>query len=172
VGVLGAEGDVLEIGIGTGRNLEHYPEGIRLTGIDFSAPMLEIGRQRAKDLGRSVDLRLGDAQALEFPDASFDRVVCTLALCSIPDDRRAVSEARRVLRPGGRFLLLEHVRSPIGPVRAVQRVLDWLAVRMEGDHLVREPLVHLAAEGFVVERVERLKLGIVERVAARKPSAA
>lgn len=167
-----AEGDVLEIGIGTGRNLEHYPEGIRLIGIDLSASMVEIAKQRAKALSLSVDLRLGDAQALEFPDASFDTVVCTLALCSIPDDRSAVSEAKRVLRPRGRFLLLEHVRSPIGPVRSIQRILDWFAVRIEGDHLVREPLVHLEAEGFAVERLERLKLGLVERVAARKPNAA
>jgi ubiquinone/menaquinone biosynthesis C-methylase UbiE len=59
-----------------------------------------------------IDLRVGDAQALDFPDASFDTVVCTLALCTIPDDRAAVSEVKRVLRPAGRFRLLEHVRSP------------------------------------------------------------
>lgn len=63
--------------------------------------MLAIGRRRAEQLGRSADLRLGDAQALEFPDESFDTVVCTLSLCTIPDPRRAVAEARRVLRPGG-----------------------------------------------------------------------
>ncbi len=113
----------------------------------------------------------GTRRPLEFPDASFDTVVCTLSLCSIPDDRRAVGEAKRVLRPAGRFLLLEHVRSPIGPVRGVQKLLDWFTVRTQADHQVREPLVHLKAEGFVVERVERLKLGIVERVVARKPDA-
>ncbi len=58
-----AEGDVLEIGVGTGRNLEHYPDGVRLIGIDLSAPMVDLARQRAKDLGRAADLRLGDAQA-------------------------------------------------------------------------------------------------------------
>ncbi len=164
-----AEGEVLEIGVGTGRNLGHYPGGVRLMGVDLSARMLEIAKRRAQDLGRAADLRLGDAQALEFPDGSFDTVVCTLSLCSIPDDRKAVSEAKRVLRPGGRFLLFEHVRSPMGPVRAVQKILDWFTVRTEGDHLLREPLVHLEEEGFVVERFERLKFGIVERVAARKP---
>lgn len=89
-------------------------------------------------------------------------------MCTIPDDRAAVREVRRVLRPGGRFLLLEHVRSPRGVIRAVQRLLDPLAVRFEGDHIAREPLDHLRAEGFEVERLERSKLGIVERVAARK----
>lgn len=164
-----ASGEVLEIGIGTGRNLPHYPSDVRLTGVELSPSMLEIARARARQLGREVDLRVGDAQALEFSDESFDTVVCTLSLCTIPDDRTAVAEVRRVLRPGGRFLLLEHVRSPLLPVRLGQRLLEPLAVRFEADHLLREPLEHLRVEGFEVERVERLKLGIVERVAARKP---
>ena len=95
-------------------------------------------------------------------------MTCTLALCTIPDDRAAVAEARRVLRPGGRLLLLEHVRSPRRTIRAVQRLLDPLAVRFEGDHIAREPLEHLSAEGFAIDELERSKLGIVERVAAHK----
>jgi ubiquinone/menaquinone biosynthesis C-methylase UbiE len=163
-----AEGEVLEIAAGTGRNLAHYPDGVRLTTIELSPEMLAIAKQRARDLGSDADLQLGDAQALEFPDDSFDTVVITLALCTIPDERQAVREAYRVLRPDGRLLLLEHVRSPNLPVRAVQRMLDPLAVRFAADHLVREPLDHLQAEGFELERVERSKWGIVERVAARK----
>jgi ubiquinone/menaquinone biosynthesis C-methylase UbiE len=137
-----------------------------------SPAMLEIARTRARELGREVDLRVGDAQALDFRDDSFDTIVCTLSLCTIPDDRAAVAEARRVLRPGGRFLLLEHVRSPLLPIRVAERLLEPLMLRFEADHLLREPLEHLRAEGFEVERLERSKLGIVERVAARKPSAA
>jgi ubiquinone/menaquinone biosynthesis C-methylase UbiE len=167
-----AAGDVLEIGVGTGRNLPHYGEGVRLTGVELSPAMLEIARARARELGREVDLRVGDAQALELPDQSFDTVVCTLSLCTIPDDRAAVAEVRRVLRPSGRFLLLEHVRSPLLPIRVAQRLLEPLAVRFEADHLLREPLEHLRAEGFEVESLERSKLGIVERVAARKPTGA
>jgi ubiquinone/menaquinone biosynthesis C-methylase UbiE len=163
-----AQGDVLEIAIGTGRNLGLYSEAVGLTGIEFSPAMLEIARKRARELGRKIDLRVGDAQALEFPDASFDTVVCTLALCTIPDDRAAVSEAKRVLRPGGRFLLLEHVRSPNAATRLGQRLLEPLMLRFEGDHLLREPLEHLRAEGFEVEQLLRSKLGIVERIAARK----
>jgi ubiquinone/menaquinone biosynthesis C-methylase UbiE len=164
-----ADGDVLEIAIGTGRNLSYYPTAARVTGVELSPAMLEIARRRAEDLGRTVDLRLGDAQRLDFPDESFDAVVCTLSLCTIPDDRAAVAEARRVLKPGGRFLALEHVRSPISPIRLAQRILDPLAVRLQSDHLLREPLEHFEALGLEVERVERLKAGIVERVAARKP---
>jgi ubiquinone/menaquinone biosynthesis C-methylase UbiE len=161
-------GEVLEIAVGTGRNLDYYPRDVRLTGIDLSAPMLDIARQRADQLGRQADLRIGDAQALEFADETFDTVVFTLALCSIPDDRKAVAEARRVLRAGGRLRLMEHVASPMPVVRAVQMLLDWITVRTVGDHLVREPLIALNGVGLEVEQVERLKWGIVERVAARK----
>jgi ubiquinone/menaquinone biosynthesis C-methylase UbiE len=165
-----ARGDVLELAAGTGRNFAHYPADVRLTAIELSPAMLALARRRAREVGREVDLRVGDAQALQFPDKSFDTVTCTLALCTIPDDRAAVAEARRVLRPGGRLLLLEHVRSPRRTIRAVQRLLDPLAVRFEGDHIAREPLEHLAAEGFAIDQLERSKLGIVERVAARMPA--
>jgi ubiquinone/menaquinone biosynthesis C-methylase UbiE len=77
-----ATGDVLEVAIGSGRNLPLYPQGIRLTGIDFSPQMLQLAQRRAQQLGRQVDLRLGDAQALDLPDAAFDTVVCTLSLCA------------------------------------------------------------------------------------------
>jgi ubiquinone/menaquinone biosynthesis C-methylase UbiE len=164
-----ARGDVLEIAIGTGRNLPHYPAAVRLTAIELSAEMLNVARKRAADLGREVDLRLGDAQALDFPEASFDTVVCTFALCTIPDDRKAVAEAKRVLRPGGRFVAIEHVGSPVSVVRAVERLIEPITVRVEGDHLTREPLNHLKAEGFTIERLERSKWGIVERVSSVKP---
>lgn len=163
-----AQGDVLEIAVGTGLNLPFYPPEVRLTAVEFSPKMLEVAARRARELGREVDLRLGDAQALEFPDETFDTVVCTLSLCSIPDDRKAAAEATRVLRPGGTLLLLEHVRSPVTPVRIVQRILEPL-LRLQGDTLLREPLDHLGREGLEVQTVERSKWGIVERVAASKP---
>ena len=164
-----AEGEILEIAIGSGRNLPFYADGTSLTAIEFSPEMLELAKRRAVEVGREVDLRLGDAQDLEFPDESFDTVICALAFCTIPDPRAAAAEAHRVLRPNGRFLGFEHVRSPILAVRAVQRALDPLTVRFEGDHLTREPLEYLRAAGFEVEELERSKWGIVERVIARKP---
>src|SRR5438552_3105525 len=104
-----ATGDVLEVAIGTGRNLPFYSPNVRLTAIEFSPAMLEIASRRAAELGRPVDLRLGDAQALDLPDAAVDTVVCTLSLCGIPDERRALREMKRVLRPGGRLILLDHI---------------------------------------------------------------
>jgi ubiquinone/menaquinone biosynthesis C-methylase UbiE len=162
------EGDVLEIAIGTGRNMALYPPGVRVTGVELSEEMLVCARRRAQQLGTEVELHVGDAQNLQFADSSFDTVLITFALCTIPDDRRAATEAFRVLRPGGRLVAIEHVRSPVRAVRAVERVLDPLAVRFGGDHLTRDPLDYLADVGFEVEDVERSKWGIVERLAARK----
>ncbi len=163
-----AQGDVLEIAVGTGLNLPYYPERVRLTGVELSPVMLEVAQARARELGIEADLRVGDAQTLEFADESFDTVVFTLSLCTIPDDRKAVAEAYRVLRPGGRFLLLEHVRSTRPHMRAVQSALNPLAVRFQADHMLREPLDHLIEVGLEVERLERSRWGIVERVSARK----
>jgi ubiquinone/menaquinone biosynthesis C-methylase UbiE len=97
------EGDVLEIAIGTGRNVGLYPPGLRVTGVELSPEMLARAQARADDLGAALDLRLGDAQNLELADASFDTVLITFALCTIPDDRAAVAEAFRAAsrRPAG-----------------------------------------------------------------------
>jgi ubiquinone/menaquinone biosynthesis C-methylase UbiE len=117
-----SDGAVLEVAIGTGRNLPYYPRDRWLTGIDLTPAMLTLARDRARELHVAVALLVADAQALPFAAASFDSVVCTLGLNAIPDDRAAVAEMYRVLRPGGRLVLLGHVASPYRVVRAMQRV--------------------------------------------------
>jgi ubiquinone/menaquinone biosynthesis C-methylase UbiE len=164
-----AAGEVLEVAVGTGRNLPFYPDGTRLTGVDWSPGMLAIARQRAADLGREADLRPGDAQALDFPDESFDTVLCALGLCAIPDDRRAVAEMARVLRPGGRLLLVDHVAASASVLRAVQWLYERITIPLAGEHFRRRPLTSVRELGFEVEETERFRLGIVERVCARKP---
>jgi ubiquinone/menaquinone biosynthesis C-methylase UbiE len=164
-----AAGEVLEVAVGTGRNLPFYPEGTRLTGVDWSPAMLAIARGRAADLGREADLRQGDAQALDFPDASFDTVLCALGLCAIPDDRRAVTEMARVLRPGGRLLLVDHVAASASALRAVQWLYERITIPLAGEHFRRRPLAYVRELGFDVEEAERFRFGIVERVCARKP---
>ena len=167
-----ARGDVLEVAIGTGLNLLHYPPEVRLTGIEYSPAMLAIARQRTAELGRDIDLRDGDAHRLDFPAASFDTVVCTYSLCAIPDEQRAVAEMIRVLRPGGILLLADHVASSARPVRAVQRLLEVVTVPYGGEHYLRRPLHTVQAAGLSIEAHDRFKLGIVERLAARKPDRA
>jgi ubiquinone/menaquinone biosynthesis C-methylase UbiE len=163
-----AVGDVLEVAVGTGRNLPFYPDGVRLTGVDWSPAMLGIARERAATLGRAADLRPGDAQDLDFPDESFDTVLCALGLCAIPDDRRAVTEMARVLRPGGRLLLVDHVAASARALRAVQWLYERVSIPLAGEHFRRRPVAHLRELGFLIEETQRFKLGVVERVCARK----
>lgn len=164
-----AVGQVLEVAVGTGRNFPFYPSATTLTGVELSPAMLDLARQRAADLGLHVDLREADAQHLPFDDASFDTVVCTLSLCAIPDHARAIAEMARVLRPGGRLLLLDHIGSNWWPVWLVQRLLELATARAAGEYMTRRPAPMLAAAGLQVTESERLKLGTVERVNARKP---
>jgi ubiquinone/menaquinone biosynthesis C-methylase UbiE len=165
-----ASGDVLEVAVGTGLNLPHYPAGIAFTGIDLSPAMLAIARDRARSIGVAADLREASADALPFADASFDTAVCTVSLCNIPDDRAAIAEMYRVLRPGGRLVLLDHVASDRPWVLATERLLEPLTLRMNGDYLTRRPLPLVVATGFTVTGSQRRKLGIIERLTAVKPS--
>lgn len=164
-----AEGNVLEVAVGTGLNLPHYPPGTTVTGIDLSDGMLAGARRRAADLARPVTLHQADAHDLPFADAAFDTVVCTLGLCAIPDPGRAIDEMVRVLRPGGALVLVDHVESANVLARLVQRILDLVAVPMAGEHFRRRPSRVVAALGLDIVRRERFKLGIVERLVARKP---
>ncbi|WP_308441911.1 class I SAM-dependent methyltransferase [Planotetraspora phitsanulokensis] len=164
-----AVGDTLEVAVGSGLNLPHYPDDVRLTGVEWSAPMLATARRRAGALGRGVDLRQGDARDLPFPDEHFDTVVCTFALCGIPDEHAALAEMARVLRPGGLLLLADHVESSAWPVRVLQALVDAFTVPMSGEHYRRRPMRQVSAMGFTVEQHGRFKLGVIERLAARKP---
>lgn len=134
-----ATGHTLEVAIGTGLNLPFYGEQVQLAGIDFSPAMLAVARDRAARLGRTVDLRVADALALPFPDASFDTTVCTFSLCAIPDDRLAVAEMGRVLRPGGQLLLADHVEASAWPARGIQRAIELFTVPLQGEHFTRRP---------------------------------
>jgi ubiquinone/menaquinone biosynthesis C-methylase UbiE len=164
-----ASGDVLEVAIGTGLNLVHYPEDVIVTGVDLSPEMLDIARARASEIGREVDLREGDAQQLPFADASFDSVVCTYSLCNIPDQVRAISEIERVLRPSGKLVLVDHIRSAVRPVFWFQKAIEFFTVRLDGDHMTRRPLEQVIASGFdVIERDRLAVAGIVERLVAVK----
>lgn len=165
-----ASGDVLEVAVGTGRNLPHYgPAVASLTGIDLSPGMLAVARNRARELGRDADLRVGNAHRLDFADAAFDTVVCTISLCNIPDDRAAIDEMYRVLRPGGRLVLLDHVASDRWWMLFPQKLLEQVTRRVNGDYQTRRPLLLVQARGFMVSHSQRSRIGSVERVVAVKP---
>lgn len=166
-----ARGRVLEVAIGTGRNLPHYPPETAVTGIDLSPAMLAIARQRAQELRRDVDLREGNAERLPFPDASFDTVVCALSLCSIPDPAAAIAEMARVLVPGGTLLLVDHIGSSWPPIRALQWLVERVTIRVAGEHFTRRQRPLVEAAGLQIVEDQRLRAGSVERIAARKPGA-
>lgn|SRR5574341_680469 len=115
---------VLEVGIGTGQNMPYHPQNMKITGIDFSDKMLARAVGRLAALGRSADLKQMDAQAMTFPDHSFDSAIATCVFCSGPDPVLGLSEVRRVVKPGGSVILLEHGR---GKSAFMNRLLDLLA---------------------------------------------
>jgi len=163
-----ATGDTLEVAIGTGLNLPHYPPDVRLSGIDLSPEMLALAVTRAKQLGRTIRLTEGDADDLPFADRSFDTVVCTYALCSVRDDGGAISEMHRVLRPGGRLILVDHIRSSIPPIFWLQWLYEYIPRRTRGEYSTRRPSVHVMAGDFRMEARDRLRAGIIERLVAVK----
>jgi ubiquinone/menaquinone biosynthesis C-methylase UbiE len=165
-----ASDDVLEVAIGTALNLPYYSQDVRLVGLDLSAEMLDIAHDRAHDLGRQVELREGDAHNLSFPDASFDTVVCTYSLCNIPDPQLAVSEMRRVLRPAGKLILVDHIRSRVKPIFWLQNAFEFITARLEGEHMTRRPAEYVEAARFDIVERERLgPAGVIERLVALKP---
>lgn len=132
-----AGGDVLEVAIGTGLNLPHYPPGIRLTGVDLSPVMLAAAGRRAAAFGRTVELQEAPAERLPFTDASFDTVVCTLSLCAVVDDEAAITQMHRVLRPGGQLLLLDHVAATNPVLLGLQRLWEKVTLPLAGEYQTR-----------------------------------
>ncbi len=139
---------VIEIGVGTGRNIPHYPDNIQVTAIDFSERMLDNAKRRAEKLNvENVDFHLADVQELPFENNSFDRAVTTFVFCSVPDPLKGLSEVNRVLKPGARFDLL-----------------DNMTYRMMGAHINRKTMDNIRLSGFHVEREDNLFLDVVKRI--------
>ena len=162
-----ASGDILEVGVGTGKNLRYYPSSCSITAVDLSQGMMKIARRLAHRLGLQVAFQVMDAEALAFPDCSFDTVVDSLNLCTFVDPLRALREIARVCRPGGRILLLEHGRSDRGWLgRWQDRRADRHAARL-GCRWNLEPLDLLARAGLPVVEARRNFFGIFYEIEAR-----
>ena len=161
---------VLEVGVGTGKNMPYWPEGLVVTAIDLTPGMLVLARRQADQLRLQPDLRLGDVQALDFPDASYDSAVATFVFCSVPDPVLGLRELARVVRPGGQILLLEHGR-PSNPL--LGRVTDLLSpfvVRIIGANLNRRTVDNVRQAGIQVMQIEELAMGGMYKLIAAQRS--
>ena len=164
-----AAGSTLEIAVGTGLNFRHYAHDVSLAGVDWSPRMVLAAERTAARLARPVSLSRADAAELPFADESFDSVVCTFALCCIPDERAALTEAVRVLRPGGSLLLADHIVASHLALRALEHLVELVTIPLQGEHYTRRPLNTVGRLGLVIVDAERLTYGAIERIHARKP---
>jgi ubiquinone/menaquinone biosynthesis C-methylase UbiE len=149
-----AEGATLEIGAGTGLNLEHYPEAVtRLVLVEPDRHMRRRLGRRLESLGRQADIVDASVQDLPFPDATFDTAVVTYVLCSVPDQDEALAEIARVLKPSGRFLFLEHVRSADPKLARRQDRIRPLC-NLVGCNPNRDTLATIESSALTVESVK------------------
>ena len=160
-------GKVLEVGVGTGKNIEFYPKGIDVTGIDFSKGMLQRARQRAAKLGRQVELIHMDAQSMEFEDNTFDTVFTTCVFCSVPDPVAGLKEIRRVCKESGKIVLIEHVRSEEKLLGLLMDVLNPLVVNLYGANINRKTVENVHNAGFTEVVVTDLYKDIVKKIVIR-----
>jgi phosphatidylethanolamine/phosphatidyl-N-methylethanolamine N-methyltransferase len=155
---------VLEVGVGTGKNLPYHPNDTRSVAIDISPRMLRRADRRARRLGRAVDLVLADAQHLPFRDDAFDAAADTFVFCSVPDPVAGLQEVRRVVRDGGRVHLLEHVRARNPIVGRLMDLANPVAIRMTGANINRDTVSNMATAGLELDDVQSRGLGILKLI--------
>ncbi len=164
-----AEGiHILEVGVGTGKNFSYYPPDVVITAIDFSDRMLKRAKDRASAQKMQTRLRQMDVQNLDFADNTFDTVVASLVFCSVPDPVRGLREVKRVCKPGGKIVLLEHVLSANTILGWLMNLVNPLAVRMRGANINRRTVENVLRSGLRIEQVTDLFAGIFKLIEARK----
>jgi len=159
---------ILEVGVGTGKNLSYHPRGASITGIDVAEKMLARARERAARLGCGINLLEADVQALPFPDSFFDTAAATFVFCSVPEPVIGLREFTRVVRPGGQILLLEHVRIDRPVAGRIMDFLNPLVVQMYGANINRRTVENVQRGGLIIESIDQMgPRGMVKLIVAR-----
>lgn len=161
-----ARGKVLEVGVGTGKNFRFYPRDCDVTGIDFSPGMLAKAKKRAQGLP-NIALHEMDVQDLGFPDNSFDTIIATCVFCSVPDPVKGFQELRRVCKPDGQMVFLEHVRSSKKFMGLLMDFFNPLVVRVIGANINRETLDNIKKAGIDLLQVDSVGLEILKLIIAK-----
>lgn len=159
---------MLEVGVGTGKNFPYYPAGAEATAVDFSEKMLARARDKVRKQGVKIHLLQMDVQKLEFADKSFDTVVGTFVFCSVPDPILGLKEVERVVKPGGKVLLLEHVLAANRVLALLMNLVNPVVVRIMGANINRRTVDNVAKSGLVVDCITDLAGGIFKLIEARK----
>jgi ubiquinone/menaquinone biosynthesis C-methylase UbiE len=163
-------GRLLELGVGTGRNVPFWPGEVQITAIDLSPRMLDKAMARIERAGLDVSLELGDAEDLQFPDDSFDLAAMTFVMCSVPDPVIGLREVARVVRPGGTVLLMEHVRSQTPWIGRLMDLFNPIILRATGPNINRDTVQNVSTAGLELVDVESLSMGgIFKIIEARVP---
>lgn len=153
-----ANGVTLEIGIGTGKSLDHYPQGVSVTGIDSSENMLKYACRRVNGNTHVDKLLIMDAESLNFPDNTFDTVVASCVFCSVHDPVKAFREIKRVCKSKGTILLLEHVRSERKVLGKIMDILNPITYTLYGDNINRKTYNNLLEAGFEASQIETVNV--------------
>jgi len=158
------KGKVLEVGVGTGKNIEYYPEKIEITAIDFSEKMLEKAKEKAKKFNKKVAIMSMDVQNLDFSDNTFDTVFTTCVFCSVPDPIKGLEEMRRVCKPTGKIIMIEHVRSEGKVLGFIMDVLNPLVVNTYGANINRRTVENIYLSGYTNVEVTNLSSDILKKI--------
>ena len=158
-------GKVFFLAVGTGLDIQSFPPGQDIVGIDISPRMLEKAAPRAAAYNGQMELREMDAQNLDFPDNSFDQIYTACTFCSVPDPVQGLRELRRVLKPGGELRMFEHTGSRWFPFNALLHMMNPISKRL-GPEVIRDTVGNVEKAGFRVTQVTNLYLDIVRTIFA------
>jgi ubiquinone/menaquinone biosynthesis C-methylase UbiE len=164
-----ASGDTLEVGVGTGNNIPHYSSSLEVTAIDFSPGMIQKAAQKKERLGTdNIRILRMDVEQLAFPDNTFDTSISTFVFCTVPNPLHGLAELRRVLKPRGKAIFLEHMKSRNPFINLFLYMMNLFSQSFLGTSMVRETQKNIVASGFKILQVRHLILDVVRLILVEK----